>query len=113
MKQCLATLVDPRWLTFGTRHVSTSLDLIPVVRNTLPNAVSTTSNGSFARPAEVCYLATVQIGTTQCLVFRPVPFPNYISLGEVVVPLQFLSMTHTLGDAFQVALTTGFTSKLS
>lgn len=113
MKQCLATLVDPRWLTFGTRHVSTSLDLIPVVRNTLPNAVSTTSNGSFARPAEVCYLATVQIGTTQCLVFRPVPFPNYISLGEVVVPLQFLSMTHTLSDAFQVALTTGSTPKLS
>ncbi|EFO61054.1 Hypothetical protein GLP15_2933 [Giardia lamblia P15] len=113
MKQCLATLIDPRWFTLGTRHVSTPLDLIPVVKNTLSSAVNIASNGSFARPAEVRYLATVQIGTTQCLVFRPIPFPNYVSLGEVVVPLQFLSMTHTLGDAFQVALTTGSTPKFS
>lgn len=91
LKQCLVTLVDSCWFTFGTRHVSTILDLIPVVKNTLSDTVSIASNGSFARPAEVRYLASVQIGGTKCLVFRLVPLPNYVSLGDILVPAQLLS----------------------
>lgn len=87
MKQCMITIIDPRWLTFGTRHVSTPLDLIPVVKNTLSDTVNTVSNGSFARPVDMQYLATVQIGDTQCLVFKPIPPPGYTSIGDIVIPI--------------------------
>lgn len=113
MKQCMITIIDPRWLTFGTRHVSALLDLIPVVKNTLPDAVTTASNGLFARPADVRYLATVQIGSIQCLVFKPTPLPNYVSLGDIVIPAQLLATAQTLSSAHNAVPTTGATPKSS